>query len=337
MLNKIVCFVLMFFLTPCLAFSNVLLDDDRFSVLKRVDEYIFILDTSGSMLIKEGFPEYKITAAKEIMSNIVKDVPSKLDIESSLVTICPETVVFNGKIEKTISQKHMLKKIKSVKENHDVVGRMTNLEKGIYSLDKYLKDNSARKIAMILITDGDYNRGDNPVDAVKHLYKKYNNVVFHVIDLSTKANGRNTIDEIVNLHDDSVKFNGKMHVLNGSEFAHNVAKSVIYGTFPIVNVHFNFDEYKFKDKSDKNVILDIANMVNESFLVDSVNINGWTDSIGTEKYNDSLSTKRAKTVHSVLENDIYEVIYTGNGESSMFDNKTRNGRALNRRAEIWFF
>jgi OOP family OmpA-OmpF porin len=65
---------------------------------------------------------------------------------------------------------------------------------------------------------------------------------------------------------------------------------------------------------------------------------GHTDSIGSEAYNQRLSVRRAEAVKAYLVSKNIEAnrIYTeGKGEKQpVADNKTREGRAKNRRVEI---
>ena len=69
-----------------------------------------------------------------------------------------------------------------------------------------------------------------------------------------------------------------------------------------------------------------------------IDVIGHTDSDGTAEYNQALSVRRAESVKNFMVSEginagIIDVI--GKGESSpIADNKTREGRALNRRVEI---
>jgi OmpA-OmpF porin, OOP family len=67
-------------------------------------------------------------------------------------------------------------------------------------------------------------------------------------------------------------------------------------------------------------------------------LSGHTDSVGTEKYNQGLSERRVKAVREYVVKkgvDSARVSGQGFGESKpIADNKTKEGRAKNRRVEI---
>ena len=70
-----------------------------------------------------------------------------------------------------------------------------------------------------------------------------------------------------------------------------------------------------------------------------VRVEGYTDSTGTEDYNQALSERRAETVSSYLVKEgavePANVTAAGYGETNpIASNKTKEGRAKNRRVEI---
>jgi outer membrane protein OmpA-like peptidoglycan-associated protein len=106
----------------------------------------------------------------------------------------------------------------------------------------------------------------------------------------------------------------------------------------IRDVHFQFDSAKLTP-SDKEVLNTIATRLKQESSSTRLTVTGHTDSVGSDKYNQKLSDRRA---HSVVEYLISQgvprssfVSVTGAGESQpVADNKTADGRALNRRTEI---
>jgi outer membrane protein OmpA-like peptidoglycan-associated protein len=106
----------------------------------------------------------------------------------------------------------------------------------------------------------------------------------------------------------------------------------------IRDVHFQFDKATLTP-SDKEVLNTIATRLKQESSTAQLTVTGHTDSVGSDTYNQKLSDRRA---HSVVEYLISQgvprsefVSVTGAGESQpVADNKTADGRALNRRTEI---
>ena len=106
----------------------------------------------------------------------------------------------------------------------------------------------------------------------------------------------------------------------------------------IRDVHFQFDSAKLTP-ADKDVLDTIATRLKQESSSAQLTVTGHTDSVGSDAYNQKLSDRRA---HSVVEYLISQgvprssfVTVTGAGESQpVADNKTADGRALNRRTEI---
>jgi OOP family OmpA-OmpF porin len=102
------------------------------------------------------------------------------------------------------------------------------------------------------------------------------------------------------------------------------------------DVLFDFDKAVIKPEG-KSKLDDISNKVRGINLEVVIAI-GHADSIGSDAYNQRLSVRRAESVKAYLVSKGIEPnrVYTeGKGEKQpVADNKTRDGRAKNRRVEI---
>ena len=102
------------------------------------------------------------------------------------------------------------------------------------------------------------------------------------------------------------------------------------------DVLFDFDKSVVKPEG-KSKLDDLANKVRGINLEVVIAI-GHTDSIGSDAYNQALSVRRAESVKAYLVSKGIEAnrVYTeGKGKKQpVADNKTREGRAKNRRVEI---
>jgi outer membrane protein OmpA-like peptidoglycan-associated protein len=109
-------------------------------------------------------------------------------------------------------------------------------------------------------------------------------------------------------------------------------------TIVIRDVHFEFDSAKLTT-ADKIKLDTIVTRLKKEAPSARLRVTGHTDSVGSDTYNKKLSDRRA---HSVVEylisNGIARssfVSVLGAGESQpVADNKTADGRAMNRRVEI---
>ena len=102
------------------------------------------------------------------------------------------------------------------------------------------------------------------------------------------------------------------------------------------DTHFDFDKSALKPEG-KARLDDLVGKLKAVNLEVIIAI-GHTDSIGTKAYNQKLSVRRANSVKAYLVSKGIEAnrIYTeGKGETQpIADNRTREGRAQNRRVEI---
>lgn len=109
-------------------------------------------------------------------------------------------------------------------------------------------------------------------------------------------------------------------------------------TIVIRDVHFQFDSAKLTP-ADKTKLDLIATRLKKEAPSAQLRVSGHTDSVGKDAYNQKLSERRAHSVTDYLVSSGVPrsnfVSVTGAGESHpVADNKTAEGRALNRRVEI---
>ena len=109
-------------------------------------------------------------------------------------------------------------------------------------------------------------------------------------------------------------------------------------TIVIRDVHFEFNKATLTP-ADKDVLSTVATRLKQETSTTQLRVTGHTDSVGSDAYNQKLSQRRADSVVKYLvENGVPQssfVSVSGAGESQpVADNKTADGRAMNRRTEI---
>ncbi|KQW35785.1 MULTISPECIES: OmpA family protein [Pseudomonas] len=109
-------------------------------------------------------------------------------------------------------------------------------------------------------------------------------------------------------------------------------------TIVIRDVHFEFNKATLTP-ADKDVLSTVATRLKQEASTAQLRVTGHTDSVGSDAYNQRLSEKRANSVVQYLvENGVPRASFvsvSGAGESQpVADNKTADGRAMNRRTEI---
>lgn len=102
---------------------------------------------------------------------------------------------------------------------------------------------------------------------------------------------------------------------------------------------FDFDKSIVKPGGKAAIDAELAKL-GPSGSIESITVTGHTDSIGTDKYNQKLSERRANAVKAYLVSKGLadtKITTVGKGESQpVASNKTKAGRAQNRRVEVEF-
>ena len=329
-------------------------DKQEVRVLPKIDNFIVVFDESGSMyLTDQGRTPAKAKVAKDIMTALNERIP-ELGYKGSVAVFAPDksllgpTVFNRGSFGQTYG---------GLPETGRIFGNQTPLGDAILALDPLLSK-SAGKTAVLIVSDGENNLGTDALEAAKTIHGKYPDVCFNSISLADSERGRTILKDISQLNDCVYADGSKLS--SDAAAIDQLAKDIFYTievrevvaekvevvpvkaavvvpkVIELKPVHFEFDKYDLTPTAQMNLDENAELLRDNSDL--KVVIQGNTDAIGTEAYNLTLSERRAQTVFDYLRSNgiAPERMQTvGYGFSRpVADNKTPEGRALNRRSEI---
>ncbi|WP_291259467.1 OmpA family protein, partial [Fusobacterium sp.] len=118
--------------------------------------------------------------------------------------------------------------------------------------------------------------------------------------------------------------------------------TTLRNVFHLMDNHFDFDKDNLKPREQK-IVLAGSKIIDTYDLKGTLRLEGHTDSYGSVKYNQGLSERRAETVKREFQKNIKKsenIEYETQGYSELRPvdtNKTKEGRANNRRVEVKFF
>jgi OOP family OmpA-OmpF porin len=314
----------------------------------KVDNFILFVDYSGSMAMQsDTYKSVKIKHAKELLTRMNAEIPA-LNYKSGVATFAPFGVL---QAPATYDKAAVGNALSGIKTNYEIFNRNTPLGMGLQDLDPQLASFSG-KTALILVTDGDSNYGADPVAEAKALYAKYPNLCIHVISYADNARGRMVVDDIRAISRCTVV--GDPKALASDAAMKQYVKDVFYEVAPDAparamvpakaecetitfgNLNFGFDKYQITE--EMKPALEQALAILKDSKCDKFTIEGHTDSVGTVEYNQKLSERRANSVAKWLYENGFAMSRlnpVGKGKlDPKFDNKTAEGRHLNRRVEI---
>jgi len=306
------------------------------TMVPTVDSFDFLVDYSGSMMMKGALDSPKIDVAKQAMTKVNNAIPD-LGYKGGLHTFAPAGTVLPVD---TWNAAGMNEAISSLNDDLPIFGRLTPMGNGLSALaGEYAA--MARPAAVIMVSDGENNRGIDPVAEAAALYQSQPGICFHIISLADSAAGQAVLDQIAALNDCSVQVKAT-DLLASQEVTDKFVADVFYDSameeaIVLRGVNFAFDSSALDGKATS--ILDEVAMILKDKPGVQVTLEGWTDSIGTDAYNRKLSQRRADAVKNYLVKqgvNPAELNAVGMGKSFKYDNATEEGRYLNRRCELIF-
>lgn len=338
--------------------------------VRKVDNFIFLVDTSGSMADKyAGSKESKIALSKSILERINAMLP-ELGYKGGLNTAAPAVELKAVEPYQAAAYGAAIAKLST-----DIGSRPTPLGVGLAGLEPVLKNMVGRN-AIIVLSDGQENEGVATLKVASELSEKYG-VCFHAISFADSVNGnQDLLDKLTALKSCGVGASAAQVADDAA--LKNFVRAVFYdvAAAPVDPCSFDDDGdgvNNCKDKcpdTDKSLAVDAAGCpvpvivklkVNFDYdksdvkpqyhqeLADFaefmkqypgvyVEIDGHTDADGSDEYNQKLSQRRANSVRAYLIQkfgmDGKQLTAVGFGESKpVASNATDAGKAENRRIE----
>lgn len=313
----------------------------------KVDNFVLFVDYSGSMaMTSDALKSVKIKHAKELIGRMNAEIPA-LKYQSGVATFAPyEVMMAPAAYDKAAVAAANAK----IKTDYDIYGRNTPMGMGLKDLHPLIAKLSG-KTALILFTDGDSNYGTDPVAEAKALYAKYPNLCIHVVSYADNARGKMVVDEIRAISRCTVA--GDPKALADAGALKKYVKDVFYDvvadepvarsmpkaeceTITFGNLNFGFNLYQITKEMEP--ALEQALTILKDSKCQKFIIEGHTDNVGGVPYNQKLSERRAGSVAKWLSDHGFpagRLNPVGKGKlEPKFDNKTEEGRHLNRRVEI---
>ncbi len=302
---------------------------------KKINSFDFVLDYSGSMMMNHkvnGSP--KVDIAKAVLQRINALIPA-LDYQGGLHTVAPSsTLLDQGPWDRAV----MAQAITELRSDHTVFGRMTPMGDDMAGSEAWISS-MARNAAIILLTDGGNNRGMDIVEVIRNIYATQRGLVVHVVSFAETIEEKNIVQQIAALNPETIVAEGIDLACDDKtveQFVLDVFCTEQEEVVVLRGVNFAFDSARLDAKA-RNTLIAAAGLIkgNNKRVV----LEGWTDSIGTNAYNARLSQRRAQAVRAFLAQQgisASRLSAIGRGKSFKYDNKTAQGRYLNRRVELLF-
>jgi OmpA-OmpF porin, OOP family len=326
-------------------------------LVPKVDNFVILLDQSGSMYMQyEAMKQTRMSVAKTVLSEMNGQI-CELGYKGAIYLFAPfQQVLPLGVYDRA----KFAAALKTVKNEQEIFGRLTPMELGINDLGAAVAGLQGKTV-IIIATDGGANVGGDPVQAAKAIAAKLPQVCFVVLSVDPEgAKGKQVNDEIAKVNNCSTLVDARQLAGNQANmqkfvkdvFCEDVPEPVAAPAPPppppapapapvvkkIVLRGINFDFDKANIKPQFTPVLDEGVDILKANPDVKVVIKGYTDSIGTAEYNQKLSERRAQSVldyfasKGIAKNRMQAVGY--GLKDPIANNKTKDGRALNRRVEL---
>jgi OOP family OmpA-OmpF porin len=310
----------------------------------KIQSFDFLLDYSGSMMMfHKQLGENKFKLAKAALKRVNDRIPELGYTGSVNIFGTAQAVTDHRKTrtivpQQTYNRAVFQKGFDSLTSTYEVFARLTPLGDAIQSHTGTYAG-MASPSAVILVSDGESNRGVDPVAAAQAAIAANPGLVFHVISLADSPKGEAVLEAIANLKPRESVFVRAQNLIDHDIVAEGFVTEVFCagGSLVLRSVQFALGSAVITNESAA-VLNEVANILRNT--KSGVVVDGHTCSLGSDQLNQGLSERRAAAVKTYLvKKGIPSDTITTHGYGKTrpkYDNSTEEGRRLNRRAEIDF-
>jgi len=300
----------------------------------KIKSFDFLVDDSGSMMMPhKRAGQIKMIMARTALLAVNERIP-ELGYTGSVRTFAPNRQLV---AQQTYNRGAFAAGFNRLRDTGEVFGRLTPMGDGIAAWTKSVYASLPAPAAVILVSDGENNRGSDPLAAARAAIAANPDLTFHVISVADTKEGQATLDSIAKLKNGTTML--AENLVPRSAHVDEFVRAVFCGARIVLrSVQFAFDSAVINRESAA-VLDELANILRKEGNP-AIMISGHTCNIGSAAYNQGLSERRSAAVKAYLVKQglpANNINTRGFGLTQpKFDNSTEEGRRLNRRAEIDF-
>ena len=319
----------------------------------KVASFDFLFDYSGSMHMKhKQLDAYKFELGAKAVQRVIERTP-ELGFTASIHTLASVGQIVAQQTFNHDTFVAALERMSAPRRTYQVFNRLSPIGDGIAHWSGALYSSLPQPTAVILISDGESNRGIDPLAAAQAAINANPRLTFHVISVADTEEGFHVLKQIAELKNDGIIVEANALIGNDHEVAEFVADAFCAeGKLVLRSVQFALGSHAITSSSaailDEVAAILLGADRNEDQVrsslyhsrIQAVQIDGHTCSLGSESSNQALSERRAGAVKAYLvKKGVPATLITTRGFGEMapkYDNSNEEGRRMNRRAEINF-